>query len=642
MKDERAFQSIPPCSYYKIKREYKTMFKLRKPWGLALPIILILLFSPLTVPLHSLTLTVQTDLGVYYPGDTVHIDGTGTPGVEARLIVTNSATLLNTTLTIEGDGEFNHALQLKNNATEGNYTLTVTTQDGNTSTQFRVERELCPLYRNLERVLERIRARLVERIMELSDQGEPTEELQERLEEGDALREEARLMALQGECQNVAQKMIQALNQYGEGYRNSNQSEDKDPDHGEIMALKNEIKRGFNLLERLNKTARRLEERGYNTTQIQGDLDKIKGYLAEAQNHLDNGELEEGEEYLELAQELSDQTLETLRELNRERRNHQAKEFIKETQERMKDLKKTLKEKLKNKANPQALENLEKALNKTIDRLEEIQELLDGEDPDDALEDLDEALKENEKDMDELDIDKGQLNRARAIERLHDKIEYLRKKSSQLTEGNETDQIQDKLNQAEEILKNAEEEIENEDSEELIEEAEELIEEADEIIDEIEEKIEEAEKDKEDEEKSKGKGKDNDKDNKEKDDEEEEQEDPEEDEEETEDNEEEDGDNGKDNVEDEENGDEEGEQEEEEEDDDDDDLDDEDEEETEEEEVEDDDEDKEEDEEEEQERDGEDERDENGEEDEEEEDGGGESAGKGRGEGEGKDKNPVN
>ncbi|MBD3206711.1 hypothetical protein GF319_10270 [Candidatus Bathyarchaeota archaeon] len=460
------------------------MSKSGKSKKFAITFMIILLVS-VAAPkiIYSSTFTVNTDREIYYPGDSVEINGTGPEDTEVKLLLNGTETLLNITLTTDPLGYYEHYLGLYQNTTIGNYTLHATSGADQVKTYIQIREKECNLYHNLEKVVTQTRIKLIQRIEELGD-GEDYEELDEKLAEGDELREKAYQLMLNGSCQEAGQMMIRALNHYGEAYKESESWDDDDKGLDDIQELGVKIKRAYKFLNRLNRTSQRLDEKGYEIGSVQDELEGVKTLLSEAEDSLENGEITTAEEKIELAEEKLDEIFESLKEITRERRREQAKEFVKETKERLKQLEKTLKGILDNKTSEEDIEKVSEIFNNTIEQLEDVLGNLDDDDLDSALDNLIETLEKNEDDVDDLDIPNGKLNRIKAIERNQNKIKNLRGRLGEITDDEIKDRVIDLLDEAETILQETHEKVIKEDSEDLIEEVENLIDEAEELIEE--------------------------------------------------------------------------------------------------------------------------------------------------------------
>lgn len=479
---ERAFHIVPPCSSYKERSINHKMSNSGKSRKLAITLMLILLISAAAPRLiYSSILTVNTDREIYYPGESVEINGTSHEDTEVNLILNGTETLLNITLTTNHLGYYEHYLELYDNTTTGNYTLYATTGSDQVKTYIQIRETECNLYHNLEKIVAQTRTKLTQRIEELED-GEESEDLEEKLAEGDELREEAYQLMLNGSCKEAGQMMIRALNHYGEAYRESEERDDDDKGLDDIHELRVKIKRAYQFLNRLNRTSQRLEEKGYETGSVQDELETVKTMLSKAEDSLENGEIITAEEKIELAEEKLDEIFDVLKEITRERRREQAKEFVKETKERFKQLEKSLKGILNNNTSEEDIEKINEIFNNTIEQLEDVLGNIDGDDLDSVLDDLTETLEKNEDDVDDLNIPAGKMNRIKAIERHQNKIRKLREKLGEIADNELKGRIIDLLEKAESILQEAHEKVTDEDSEDLIEEAENLIDEAEELI----------------------------------------------------------------------------------------------------------------------------------------------------------------
>jgi len=511
---ERAFRSVPPCSSY-IKNIYDLLVLGLSSKSLPTFITMLLLIANIAaVSVHPSSLSIELDGGIYAPGTSVEIVGTGSPNSTLNVTVNSTEEIiLNRTIQIDDGGLFNISFKIDFNATLGRYTVKVSSESSEQSLDFKVMNSDCILLKKLIDLMEKTKEKAERTLKEIVN-NRSKKDLLDIMEEAEEAELEARQLGEEGDCSEAASKAIDALNLYGRAYNFSGSSSDEDTWKiaEEAIKLGESIERALEYLKRLNQTA--ADKDDLNHIKVRTKLSDANELLLGAEDLLDGEKL--SEEIIQQAEDLRSNAKEILEEVNKlikngnkERKKEKTAEFLRKTENRLASLKKSVIEILvQNNATPQSMEAIELAFEQLESNLLDAKEILEQDQVNTAIDKLDETIEDTHDAIKSLDeIKEGLSNKIEATTLLKDKIDELQSRLNSTREeilnysSNDIDKVNttnikmlidsasERLDEATLLLENKEEKDIN------IEKADELINEADKIIDEIEELIEGTEED---------------------------------------------------------------------------------------------------------------------------------------------------
>jgi len=271
--------------------------------------MLVLILSPtvgianaqdgLTIGAQAHALTVGVAESIYEPGESVEIYGTAGSLANVSIVVFDGyVNILDLNITAEEEGEYEVEFDLPENAENGTYTVTMTSDGESIQIHFYV------MVQDLEELAEIL-------ISQAEDSQDSVDDIFEELEEsGIDIPSEANenytlgVTALEfalahfedGNYTEAGDHALEAVEYFGNAFQqvqdlfpvepSDEGDDDDDEEEADEESLAVAIDRAFAYWAKLNDTVTRLDDEGYNVTQIMETLDEVYGHLEAASEEL--------------------------------------------------------------------------------------------------------------------------------------------------------------------------------------------------------------------------------------------------------------------------------------------------------------------------------------------------------------------
>jgi len=263
--------------------------------------MLVLILSPtvgivnaqdgLTIGAQVEALTVGVAEPIYEPGESVEIYGTAGSLANVSIVVFDGyMNILDLNITAEEEGEYEVEFDLPENAENGTYTVTVTSDWESIQIHFHV------MVQDLEELAEIL-------ISQAEDSQDSVDDVFEELEEsgidipseanesyalGVAALEFALAHFEDGNYTEAGDHALEAVEYFGDAFQQVQDLITVEPHdaRADEESLAVAIDRAFAYWAKLNDTVTRLDDKGYNVTRIMETLDEIYGHLEAASNEL--------------------------------------------------------------------------------------------------------------------------------------------------------------------------------------------------------------------------------------------------------------------------------------------------------------------------------------------------------------------
>jgi len=271
--------------------------------------MLVLILSPtvgivnaqdgLTIGAQVEVLTVGVAETTYEPGESVEIYGTAGSLANVSIVVFDGyMNILDLNITAEEEGEYKVEFDLPENAENGTYTVTVTSDGESIQFHFHV------MVQDLEELAEIL-------ISQAEDSQDSVDDIFEELEEsGIDIPSEANenytlgVTALEfalahfedGNYTEAGDYALEAVEYFGVAFQqvqdlipvepSDEDGDDDDEEEADEESLAVAIDRAFAYWAKLNDTVTRLDDEGYNVTRIMETLDEVEGHLEAASDEL--------------------------------------------------------------------------------------------------------------------------------------------------------------------------------------------------------------------------------------------------------------------------------------------------------------------------------------------------------------------
>jgi len=271
--------------------------------------MLVLILSPtvgivnaqdgLTIGAQAHALTVGVAEPIYEPGESVEIYGTAGSLANVSIVVFDGyMNILDLNITADEEGEYEVEFDLPENAENGTYTVTVTSDGESIQFHFHV------MVQDLEELAEIL-------ISQAEDSQDSVDDIFEELEEsGIDIPSEANenytlgVTALEfalahfedGNYTEAGDHALEAVEYFGNAFQqvqdlipvepSDEDDDDDDEEEADEESLAVAIDRAFAYWDKLNATVWRLHEETYDVTQINETLDEIYGHLEAASEEL--------------------------------------------------------------------------------------------------------------------------------------------------------------------------------------------------------------------------------------------------------------------------------------------------------------------------------------------------------------------
>lgn len=244
------------------------------------------------------------------------------------------------------------------------------------------------------------------------------------------------------------------------------------------VRLRTAIDRAYAFLDRINATADRLEDEGYDVEEIRLNLDEANETLIEAVVLLDLFDIEGATEKVATAREILDMTMDLLHSMAKKVKEVKAERFLEYMERRIISMNEKI-YRLRNGVAAGAVVSATAMLQNTKRKLQSIRTQLVAGDVVDAIEELDDAVEEIEETIGGLN-GKGISKQIKSMNKLEAKISILNASAEKLRKrGEDTSEIEEEIQNAQKFIDEAMELLEEGDTnavEEVLEEIQEQLE----------------------------------------------------------------------------------------------------------------------------------------------------------------------
>ena len=333
------------------------------------------------------------------------------------------------------------------------------------------------LLEHSERIRERVNSTLEKRGVD-----EVPGEARESLRLGLEALVQARSLFEEGNFEEAAQIAHQAMNHFSAAFRNIEETIPEEPDEEEVKAeteevvgLKVAMERAYAFLDKVEASATNLQDEGYGVDAILAELDNAKASLEQALTLLDGGEVSAAARAMAAAQGTLGRSNGALNSVAKRQKEKRTEGFLEQAQARARNLNGTI-VKLQTRLMERNAISVRAALGATEKKLERLRERLGEDDLDDVLDELEDAIEEMDDELEDLNGN-NTSTMLKEMNRVEARIRVLQRTEERLrNKGEETPEIQIRLNVSTALLEQIRLQLEAGDLEalkELIEEAEE-------------------------------------------------------------------------------------------------------------------------------------------------------------------------
>jgi len=445
-------------------------------------LMLTLMVSPsLAIVMGAEDLTVETDEAYYNPGEDVAIFGTAQANASVAIMVNDTyGSIFDLNVSAEADGEYSVNVTLSADAIESHYAVTASVENETAQASFTVISTSLQVHaENLLSLVEGSREEVESLIDELGAEDiEIPDGVNESVELGFTALEAALELLADGNYSGAIEEAPQALQHFGSALRLlqevlPEETSSAGAETERALGLRVAIERAYEFIDKIEATADRLEEAGY-------EVPEIEAYLTEARAHLEAAEGLLDEDSEAAAQELAEargilgRTMGLVHSMaKREVKAMKTERFLEQVNMSIHSLEEKIDRLQLRLANGQgalsALRNMEM-------KLLRITESLAAGDVEGAVDGLDDAVQEIDEEVEELNG--REISRyLRAMNRLEAKIRVLNATAERLAaRGVNASRVEEELQSAEALLSGMMAQLEEGDTDaagDLLEEVEE-------------------------------------------------------------------------------------------------------------------------------------------------------------------------
>jgi chromosome segregation ATPase len=414
----------------------------------------------------------------YEPGDSVEISGNAGSLANVSIMVFDGYTyILEFNVTADEDGEYEVEFDLPDNAENGTYTVTASTDGETLQTHFYV------MVQDLEELAENL-------ISQAEDSQENVEDIFEDFEEGGidipsganenyTLGVAALAAALahfeNGNYTEAGDHAYDAILLFGFTFKqvqglvpvyvpdgdddDDDENEDAEGEPQGLNGIRIALERAYAYWEKLNETVTRFEEDGYDITEIRKVLDEALAILGESRDHAVTGNFTAAREDFTRARSVLGRINGLLQSTVKAHKEKQAEQFMEQFQRRIQNMNGTI-TMIQDRLEGANAQNFQNTLNRTAEKLQCLRERLSEDDLDDVLDELDDAVEEVEDDLDELNGE-GFSAQIKNLNKVEAKIWTLNRTAERLRErGWNTTDTDEELEDADDLLEDLKEMLE--------------------------------------------------------------------------------------------------------------------------------------------------------------------------------------
>jgi len=413
----------------------------------------------------------------------VEISGTAEPGASINITVNDPREVIyNLTVSADPEGNYSIIVSLAADALPGHYVVAASTDGETVETSFMVTMaNLSMLVENLLSHVERSRERVEEALAEF-EEGVPEDAL-ESYQEGVNAAETARQLAEEGDYSGAIESALQALRHFQDAFRSVMEAraeealETAEEEAEKAVGLRVAIERARAFLRKVNATADRLEEDGYDVSQIREVLAEANDTLARAEELLESGDVSAAAHALADARGTIGRMMGLLHSMAKKVKAEKAEKFVEQMQKRIQGLEDKI-DKLRDRLEEKNAVRANQTLQAVEEKLQRIRERLEAGDVDAALDELDDAVEEIDEGIDELN-GHGISSLLKEANRVEAKIRALNATAMTLrNRGLNASRVEEEISRAKSLLEEMMERLEEGDTEGaegLLDEAEESL-----------------------------------------------------------------------------------------------------------------------------------------------------------------------
>jgi len=462
----------------------------------------------LTLGAQVQAIMVGVEETTYEPGDSVEISGNAGSLANVSIMVFDGYTyILDLNVTAEEDGEYEVEFDLPEDAENGTYTVTASTDGESLQTNFYV------MVQDLEELAENL-------ISQAEDSQENVEDIFEGLEdsgidipsganENYTLGVAALAVALahfeDGNYTEAGDHAYDAVLLFGDAFEHvqdlvpveTSDGDDDDDDGDEadegpqgLNEIKMALERAYAYWEKLNETVPRFEEDGYDISKIRKVLDEAETVLDESGEHVAEGNFTAAHEDFTRARSVLGRINGLLQSTIKAHKEKQAEQFMEQFQRRIQNMNGTI-ARIQDRLEGVKSQNFQNTLNRTAEKLQRLRGRLSEDDLEDVLDELDDAVEEVEDDLDELNGE-GFSAQIKNLNKVEAKIRTLNRTAERLRDrGWDTTDTDQELADADDLLEDLKDMLEEGETESVKEFLEDVEDRFEDLKDELKERLKE-------------------------------------------------------------------------------------------------------------------------------------------------------
>ena len=423
--------------------------------------ILLLLLGMAAPIMPALSDTVTTNTPKYTVGQTVTITGEGTPATEGTIIIKYGEESIKTdTVTTNSAGAYLYSFELEEDASLGDYAVTVIIADITTEAGFKVVSDEEALCDSLLVMLEESKAQAEELLSAyISEDEEKVQDLNEKMDKADTAYEEAQALIEESNFVDAANSLNEALLWYGKVISDVQGEEEIDEEsYGSAVTsleLQAKIDRLLSRADLLEQRANRLEDEGIDMDEALSLIGQAKDELSDAQALIDS-DLEEAKQLVDDAKQKLEDANDLIKDANKVNTVELALRFMEKAEIRAQKQEQQIMHLMEEtNASQNAIDAVSAAFTKIYAHMSQIKGSISPENLEDMLGEVGDSSDELEETYKHIGNNEDKLL-LKDIQRLEAQIEAANETLIKLGEqGEDTTELSDALKEAKQKLDEA-------------------------------------------------------------------------------------------------------------------------------------------------------------------------------------------
>jgi tetratricopeptide (TPR) repeat protein len=290
---------------------------------------------------YGTSLMVETDKESYFSDEHITISGSGNPGESVSIIVEDDDTkIFESTAVVTQEGIFVMTFLLSGTQ-PGEYRVTAVIGLEEIIAEFRILDGESKLAHDLLELLSMSREKTLD-MLEL-EEGSPVyvERYYEKFQIAEEIAEEAHAMFNEGEYQEAAHMVTEALRLYSESIKLAEDVEEKpeeedfEEDVKRILELKDALERTYSYLEKVRMASAEFEEDGFDVSHVNSLIEEGLQLMQSVEEYLGEGKVDEAENLISETKNLLHKAMELIHEMNEFNKIEKARKFLTETEDRL-------------------------------------------------------------------------------------------------------------------------------------------------------------------------------------------------------------------------------------------------------------------------------------------------------------------